>query len=89
MGAMSSMRLLVVLGSKPKSSLKCAPKRRIRAQPPGPGLPMQEPPVIRETCFMGMVNSSLVAPGLVEGLGRNRLPCVRSRDSPIGHNASG
>src|SRR3954453_23095142 len=43
--AVSSMRLLVVAGSAPESSRSCAPKRRIAAQPPGPGLGLQPPSV--------------------------------------------
>src|SRR5277367_958960 len=46
------MRLLVVSGSEPYISFVLSPKRRIHAQPPGPGLPMQAPSVINWTCFM-------------------------------------
>ena len=37
MAASSSMRLLVVSGSPPWSSLRCSPEIRIAPQPPGPG----------------------------------------------------
>ena len=43
--AISSMRLLVVSGSPPQSSLRCSPEIRIAPQPPGPGFPEQAPSV--------------------------------------------
>src|SRR6202789_1565232 len=43
--AMSSMRLLVVAGSAPETSLRCSPATSNAAQPPGPGLPRQAPSV--------------------------------------------
>jgi len=43
--AISSMRLLVVLGSPPNSSFSTAPERSSTPQPPGPGLPLQAPSV--------------------------------------------
>src|SRR5712692_7574197 len=48
--AISSMRLLVVWGSPPLSSLTRSPKARIAPQPPGPGLPEQAPSVWMTTC---------------------------------------
>src|SRR5437660_7712621 len=39
------MRLLVVTGSPPASSLSTTPKRRIAPHPPGPGLPLHAPSV--------------------------------------------
>ena len=44
-GAVSSMRLLVVSASPPNSSLLCPPELRNAPQPPGPGLPLQAPSV--------------------------------------------
>src|SRR5258707_773856 len=44
------MRLLVVSGSPPLSSLTRSPKVRIAPQPPGPGLPEQAPSVWMTTC---------------------------------------
>src|ERR1700731_3013635 len=44
------MRLLVVWGSPPLSSLTRSPKARIAPQPPGPGLPEQAPSVWITTC---------------------------------------
>src|SRR5882757_9475645 len=49
MTPISSMRLLVVAGSPPLSSRSRAPIRRIAAQPPGPGLPLQAPSVKSST----------------------------------------
>src|SRR5438128_8103974 len=43
------MRLLVVLGSLPYISLTNPSKRRIHAQPPGPGLPTHAPSVVMTT----------------------------------------
>src|SRR3954468_19437159 len=43
--ASSSIRLLVVSGSPPDSSLSLAPERITAPQPPGPGLPLQAPSV--------------------------------------------
>src|SRR5579883_2360501 len=43
--AVSSIRLLVVAGSPPESSRSTPRKRRIAAQPPGPGLGLQPPSV--------------------------------------------
>src|SRR5215469_17094645 len=56
---MSSMRLLVVAGSPPESSRsRLEPfepaKRRIAAQPPGPGLPLQAPSVKISTCGLSV-----------------------------------
>src|SRR5215472_7293279 len=48
--AISSMRLLVVCGSPPLSSLRCEPKARIAPHPPAPGLPEQAPSVWMTTC---------------------------------------
>src|SRR6266481_1771835 len=44
------MRLLVVWGSPPLSSLTRSPNARIAPQPPGPGLPEQAPSVWMTTC---------------------------------------
>ncbi len=46
MTARSSMRLFVVCGSEPNISRRYSPKRKIKAQPPRPGLPLQAPSVI-------------------------------------------
>jgi hypothetical protein len=43
--AVSSMRLLVVSDSPPKSSRSRSPNRSSAPQPPGPGLPLQAPSV--------------------------------------------
>src|SRR5258708_30083639 len=48
--AISYMRLLVVWGSPPLSSLTRSPNARIAPQPPGPGLPEQAPSVWMTTC---------------------------------------
>ncbi|MNY44320.1 hypothetical protein D3C86_1793370 [compost metagenome] len=46
MAAISSMRLLVVLGSPPHNSFSWpAPVCKMAPQPPGPGLPLQAPSV--------------------------------------------
>src|SRR5438876_5058004 len=49
MTAISSMRLLVVAGSPPESSRSRPTIRRMAAQPPGPGLPLQAPSVKSST----------------------------------------
>src|SRR5260370_20497200 len=49
MAGVSSMRLVVVEGSPPDSSRSRLPMRRIAAQPPGPGLPLQAPSVNSST----------------------------------------
>src|SRR3954447_17848465 len=49
MAAISSMRLLVVSGSPPASSLSLSPMRSSTPQPPGPGLPRQAPSVNSST----------------------------------------
>ncbi|GAB2286248.1 hypothetical protein Dimus_020668 [Dionaea muscipula] len=51
--AVSSMRLLVVTGSAPDNSFSASPKRRIAAQPPGPGLGLQPPSVQISTTWRG------------------------------------
>src|SRR5580693_424591 len=50
--ACNSIRLLVVCGSDPYISRFVSPKRRMQAQPPGPGLPKQDPSVMTWTFFM-------------------------------------
>jgi hypothetical protein len=45
MAPMSSMRLLVVMGSAPESSFWASPAMSSAPQPPGPGLPRQAPSV--------------------------------------------
>ena len=45
MTAVSSIRLLVVAGSPPKSSRSCPPHSSSAPQPPGPGLPLHAPSV--------------------------------------------
>src|SRR6516162_2285194 len=62
--AISSMRLLVVCGSPPLSSLRCEPKARIAPHPPGPGLPEQAPSVWMTTC--GSLTAAASARSLVE-----------------------
>src|SRR6266702_3520627 len=47
--AISSMRLFVVMTSKPDSSFSVSPKRRMAPQPPGPGLPLHAPSVKMST----------------------------------------
>ena len=51
MGAINSIRLFVVCGLYPNSSLLTEPKRRMQAHPPGPGFPRQEPSVINRIFF--------------------------------------
>src|SRR6266511_2361001 len=52
MAAIISMRLLVAFGWYPKISLCFLPKRRMQAQPPGPGLAMHDPSVIKVISFI-------------------------------------
>src|SRR5688572_25485523 len=49
--AVSSMRLLVVCGSPPKSSRSAPSDSRTAPQPPGPGLPLQAPSAWMMTVF--------------------------------------
>src|SRR5258706_16286778 len=55
-GAISSIRLLVVRGSNPKNSFFTPPNRGTQAHPPGPGLP--------KTRAVGDQKHFLHAPGL-------------------------
>src|ERR1700676_5026650 len=50
--AINSMRLLVVAGSAPETSLRSAPATSKAAQPPGPGLPRHAPSVNISTSVM-------------------------------------
>ncbi len=52
MAAWSSIRLLVVAGAPPLSSLRWRPYSRVAAQPPGPGLPWQPPSEWMMTFFI-------------------------------------
>src|SRR6185437_5584904 len=51
--AVSSIRLLVVLGSAPDSSLMTSRYLRMAAHPPGPGLGLQPPSVQISTTLSG------------------------------------
>src|SRR5262249_1043163 len=63
MTAINSIRLFVVIASPPDSSISFpeAGCRRINAQPPGPGLPLQAPSVYRSTIGSGSAAESLSA----------------------------
>src|SRR5438874_6262687 len=66
--ALSSMRLLVVLGSLPYISLTNPSKRRIHAQPPGPGLPTHAPSVVMTTLW-AIVWASEALDGMLAAVG--------------------
>src|SRR5438067_1938861 len=66
MTAVSSMRLLVVCASPPKSSFSWPFHARIAPQPPGPGLPLHAPSV-------WMVTEPLIA-------GTAAVPCRAARE---------
>src|SRR5690348_9211576 len=59
--ARSSIRLLVVSGSPPDSSLSRAPERIRTAQPPGPGFPRQAPSVNISTCASSVTSGDELA----------------------------
>src|SRR3979411_399357 len=86
--AISSMRLLVVWGSPPLSSLTRSPKARIAPQPPGPGLPEQAPSVWMTTCGslkIGCPSVSLVDPVIAhtgDGLMESQLAEIFQRVLP-------
>src|SRR5450759_1472890 len=56
--ACNSIRLFVVSGSEPYISRCVSPKRRMHAQPPGPGLPIHDPSVMSWTFFMSRSDGS-------------------------------
>src|SRR5258708_3742187 len=71
---MSSIRLLVVRGSYPKSSFLTAPNRRMQAHPPGPGLPRHDPSVTREAFFIAVGVKVAGEAGLPVQLNRSLEP---------------
>src|SRR3984957_20855991 len=87
MAAISSMRLLVVAGSDPDSSLREPFQLSSTPQPPGPGLPRQAPSVwMMSSAVMlrllprGRLYQLADAGGLSfgpvrDGWGRGRAPC--------------
>src|SRR5487761_1129540 len=62
------MRLLVVRGSAPLSSFSTPRWRRIAAQPPGPGLPLQAPSV--------KISTKLASGSLASGPLRSAIEAV-------------
>src|ERR1700736_3497295 len=58
MAAVSSIRLLVVWGAQPNISRLRLPYRRIHAQPPGPGLPIQAPSVMSRMVFIRAISGN-------------------------------
>src|ERR1700720_4395851 len=86
--AISSMRLLVVWGSPPLSSLTRSPNARIAPQPPRPGLPEQAPSVWMTTCGslkVGCPSVSFVDPVIAhagDGLMETQLAEIFQRILP-------
>src|SRR5882762_12024240 len=79
MAAMSSMRLLVVSGSAPETSLRSLTATSSAAQPPGPGLPRHAPSVNSSTWFMARLESSTHFGGGLRRADQHPLPGPPSR----------